>query len=854
MFVSVDFETRSQVDLRKTGVYPYAADPSTDIWCMSFSFEGDDAVHTWTPGEDIHPGLRSHIMEGGTLRAWNSGFEYVIWNRILAPRYGWPETGVGQWVDTAAEAAAMALPRGLGKAAAALGMNEEKDDEGYRLMMQMARPRARGAWWLHHDGTHHGPFATKADASAYRKAHGWKPNACTFSQDEDTIIWWDDDLKLARLIDYCEQDVRTEKAMALTLRDLHPAERGVFLMTQRMNDAGVPVDTELVRASQEMLDFALEDATQRLRDLTDDQVLSVTKVNALREWVNANSDLDLDNLRRDTVRDLLNSDLPEGIVREALQIRQDAGKTSTAKLEAFLRCTGDDDRARGLLLYHGASTGRWAGRLIQPQNFPRPEIYDVEPYIDLVKDRDYEALLATGIPVPVLVSSLLRSMFCAPDGRTFMCADYSQVEARVLAWIAGQDDLVDLFRSGGKVYETMGAYIFGKKVEEIGKDSFERQIGKNSILGCFAADTLVLTNRGYVRITDVSPEHKLWDGVEWVGHDGPIYQGEQEVEELWGVQLTPDHLVLTGENWQPALNLVRHASTRYRGLVTGWASLPRSGMRATLRGIFASLRGVRTPGTNGRSRTSKPVYDILNAGLRNRFTILTDRGPLIVHNCGFQMGADRFAEQVREQTGIVLDRGDEEAGRPDLAAQTITGYRTLYSAIPQFWWDIERTAITAVRNPGKAYEVGASPTPIKFLRAGGFLWCQLPSGRRLAYAKPEIRERALPKPYEHVKKEGLSYLGVDGITNQWRRHHTYGGHLTENVVQAMARDLIAGGMLRLQQAGYTPILTVHDEVLVEVDEGVGDFDRFMDLVTTLPRWAAGLPLAGEGWEGRRYRK
>lgn len=739
-FVSIDFESRSTVDLRRTGVYPYAAHQDTDLWCMSYSFEGEDAVHTWVPGDtttadDVR--LMAHVEAGGTLRAWNSGFEYVMWNQILAPRYGWPETTVGQWVDTAAEAAAMALPRGLGKAAEVLGMDEEKDDKGYRLMMQMARPRSIGAYWFHRGNRTYGPFAAKADGDTFRKAMGWKPKECRFSRDDHTVVWWDDSLKLVRLIEYCEQDVRTEKAMALALRDLHAAERGVFLMTQRMNDTGVPVDVELVKASQEMLDFALEDATQRLRDITDGAVRGVTKVSALREWVNANG-LDVDNLRKDTVRDILNGDLPDGPVREALQIRQDAGKTSTAKLEAFLRCTGDDNRARGLLLYHGASTGRWAGRLIQPQNFPRPDVYDVEPYIDLVKARDYEALLATGIPVPVLVSSLLRSMFCAPEGRTFMCADYSQVEARVLAWIAGQNDLVELFASGGKVYETMAAHIFKKAVEEIGKDSFERQIGKNVILGA-----------------------------------------------------------------------------------------------------------------------------------------------------GFQMGADRYAEQVREQTGIILDRGGFRltclacrrtthvdsyymgtgpcygCGRdntvecdeaPDLAAQAIEGYREKNSAIPRFWQDIERTAINAVRNPGRAFEVGASPTPIKFLRAGGFLWCQLPSGRRLAYAKPEIRERTLPKPYQHVKREGLSFLGVDSMTNQWRRHHTYGGHLTENVVQAMARDLIAGGMLRLQQAGYTPILTVHDEVLVEVDEGTGDFDRFMDLVTTLPRWAEGLPLAGEGWTGRRYRK
>lgn len=710
MFCSIDFETRSTVDLRKSGVYVYAEHPDTEIWCMSYSFDGNDEVHTWVPGVDprVERRLIDFVKQGGTLRAWNSGFEYVVWNSILAPRYGFPLTRVEQWVDTAAEAAAMALPRGLGNAAHALGLDEEKDDEGHRLMMKMSRPRRIGAWWLHlvHPvlREEYGPFATKADAEAFRKERRFHSSACEFIQDDHTVVWWEDDFLYSQLVEYCEQDVRTEKAIAVALRELGGAERQVFLMTQRMNDRGVPVDTELVDAAKEILDFAIDDANQRLRDITDDAVQEVTKVAALREWVNANG-LDVDNLRKDTVRDILNGDLPDGPVREALQIRQDAGKTSTAKLDAFLRCTGEDGRARGLLLYHGASTGRWAGRLIQPQNFPRPEIYDVEPYIDLVKRKDYEALLQTGYPIPVLIASLLRSIFCAPEGSTFMCADYSQVEARVLAWIAGETGLVDLFASGGKVYETMGAYIFDKDVEEIGKDSFERQIGKNSVLGA-----------------------------------------------------------------------------------------------------------------------------------------------------GFQMGADRFAEQVREQTGIVLDRGSEKEGRPDLAAQAIRGYRELYSKIPAFWKDIENAAMKAVQVPGLKVEVGCSPSPITYMYKGKFLWCKLPSGRYLSYAKPEIRERKLPEPYQHITRRGLSYLGVDSYTNQWRRQHTYGGHLTENVVQAMARDLIAGGMLRLQQAGYAPILTVHDEVLVEAEEGASDFDHFMDLVTTLPRWAEGLPLAGEGWTGRRYRK
>jgi len=737
MFVSIDFETRSTADLRKVGVYVYAEHHSTDILCMCYSFEGESAVHTWVPGgtldaDDLR--LLQHVRAGGVLRAWNSGFEYAIWNAVLALQHDWPPTDVTQWVDTAAEAAAMALPRSLGAAAKALGMDEEKDDEGRRLMMKMARPRAVGAWWV----GEYGPYATKAEAEVRRRTLRLYEKTEPV-RDEDTVVWWNDSIMLRRLIDYCEQDVRTEKAIARKLRELMPAERAVFLMTQRMNDRGVPVDTDLVEAAKDMLDVAMDEANARISEITGGVVTGVTKVSDLREWVAAREPgLGLEDLRKDTVRDILNDlggDLqPE--VREVLQLRQDAGKTSTAKLDAFLRCTGVDGRARGLLMYHGASTGRWAGRLVQPQNFPRPEVRDVEQYIPLVLARDYDGLKATGVSVPVLISSMLRSMFRAEPGSVFMAADFSQVEARVLAWIAGQDDLVELFRTGGKIYETMASYIFKVPVDEIGKDSFERQIGKNSVLGA-----------------------------------------------------------------------------------------------------------------------------------------------------GFQMGADRFAEQVREQTGITLDRGgifatcfscryqervkDYMIGvgtcwrcgkntvecdtMEDMAAKAINGYRTLYSKIPAFWEGINAAAIKATTTPGKTFDVGASPTPIRFSVRGEFLWCRLPSGRFLAYAKPEVMDRSLPAPYEHVVKPALGYVGVDSMTGKWRRHWTYGGHLTENVVQAMARDLLAGAMLRLRREGYAPILTVHDEVITETKPNAS-FERFMQLVTIVPKWAEGLPLAGEGWTGERYRK
>ena len=174
--VSIDFETRSAVDLRKTGVYVYAADASTDIWCMSYMMDGGDEVFTWCPGDSIDTRLEDWIIEGGALSAWNANFERVIWNAIMVPRYNWPRTKSQQWHCSMAAASAAGLPRSLGQAASVLGVEEQKDKKGQALMLRMARPRKINA-----DGSY---------------------------------TWWDTPDKISALIDYCDQDVRTEVDIA----------------------------------------------------------------------------------------------------------------------------------------------------------------------------------------------------------------------------------------------------------------------------------------------------------------------------------------------------------------------------------------------------------------------------------------------------------------------------------------------------------------------------------------------------------------------------------------------------------------------------------------------------------------
>jgi len=254
-----------------------------------------------------------------------------------------------------------------------------------------------------------------------------------------------------------------------------------------------------------------------------------------------------------------------------------------------------------------------------------------------------------------------------------------------------------------------------------------------------------------------------------------------------------------------------------------------------------------------------------------------------VLGAGFGMGADRFTEQVQEQTGIVLDRGEKaitcgQCGytqripcnvapnfckhadltvavvREDLAAKAINGYREKNAKIRQFWRDIENAAKAAIQSPGTMHHVGRGGA-IRYKVYGPFLWCALPSGRLLAYAAPKLKRRRVERDDgTSFTTTSIRYMGVNSVTRKWRPHWSYGGHLTENVVQAMARDLMASAMLRCERAGYAPVLTVHDEIVTETPAEFGSLDEFLKLMRIRPKWAAGLPVAAGGWEGDRYRK
>lgn len=435
-----DLETRSAVDLKKTGAYVYAADPTTDIWCMAYAF-GDEPVQVWTPGDPVPADMVEHIILGGICAAHNSAFERVIWHYILAPRYGFPEPAVEQWRCTMVMAYASGLPGSLEMAAPAAGIDTAKDMTGRRLMLQLAKPRKK--------------------------------------KGSDELIWWDDPEKVAKLIAYCKQDVEVERALDKRLRPLSDFELALWHLDQRINDRGVLVDDDLCNAAIKIVEQAQKRLDSRMQELTNFDVSACSNRNQIVAWVRAQG-VECDSINKAAMEDLLAEDSPiPPHVREVLEVRQESAKASVAKIDALMRGRSPEDgRAKGLLQFHAANTARWGGRRFQPQNLVRPEEDDIDTLIDVVRTGDHDYVdMCFGKPLAA-VSYTLRGMIRAADGHRILAADYSNIEGRVLAWLAGEAWKLQAFRdfdngTGHDLYKITAGGILGKRPEDVTKP--ERQ-------------------------------------------------------------------------------------------------------------------------------------------------------------------------------------------------------------------------------------------------------------------------------------------------------------------------------------------------------------------------------------------
>ena len=376
----IDVETRSVVDLRKTNLYVYFDDPSTDLWVLAYAF-GDEEPELWWPGQPCPSRIVKHVETGGLIHAHNAAFERQAWNKLLGPKYGWPVPMLRQYRCTMAAAYAMALPGKLEHAAAALGIQDQKDMVGSRLMMKMARPRSP------------------------RK------------NEPPGIYWHDKPEELVRLGEYVKQDVRAERGVSKRLQTLSDAELDVWFLDQEINDRGIYIDKNLCDAANKIVAETAHKLSLEMRQVTDGEVRGVSNVTELIAFARKRG-VETESIAKDELINLLaRDDLPDDI-RRALEIRQEGSKTSTAKINAMLARRQADGRARGTLQYHAAGTGRWGGRGIQPQNLVRPSFkpHELKQIIEDVLTRNADLIdLLHGPPMSV-VADCVRSMIAAsPD-------------------------------------------------------------------------------------------------------------------------------------------------------------------------------------------------------------------------------------------------------------------------------------------------------------------------------------------------------------------------------------------------------------------------------------------------------
>jgi|GEM_PF-765671 len=425
MLVNLDFEVRSNIDLPTRGLDIYSKDASTEVICMAYSIDGGP-VKLWTPDT----ALPMFMFEDKTwFQGWNVMFEWHIMKYVLGL-----DIRLARCIDTMAIAAANNVPQSLEEAAIFLGTADQKDPIGKRLIQKLCNPQKDG----------------------------------TFNQDP---------VLLKQMYDYCMGDVRTEMAIGSVLRPLSNVEQAIWELTQRINLRGVPVDPN------ELHNAVL--AVVRAQDALDNECVALTGFKPserakLLDWINkclvTIGQAKMADLTAETVSAMLVNTNLDSDIKRALELRQEGSQTSVAKYSKMGEIQ-DEGKIRNTLVYHGASTGRWASRGgLNLQNIARPTISDEEI------DAAIPSVFMGGVGTMQQLSSLVRSAISAPRGKTFVDVDFSSIENRVGVWLAGQNDKVELFRKGLDEYKVFASTsLYHVPYEDVTKD--QRQIAKSAVLG-----------------------------------------------------------------------------------------------------------------------------------------------------------------------------------------------------------------------------------------------------------------------------------------------------------------------------------------------------------------------------------
>lgn len=652
--LSIDIETKSSVDIGKAGLYRYAQSEDFEIILFAYRLNnGPVQIVDLMQGEKIPVDIQSMLMDKEIIKhAYNAAFEWYCLNRA-----GY-ETPLEQWRCTMIHGLYCGYTAGLDATGKAIGLPQDK------------RKLAIGKALIRY-------FCVPCKPTKSNGNRTW--NLPKHAPDKWELFK-----------EYCKQDVVTESEILRRLETfpVPEDEEKLWQMDIRMNVFGVKVDCDLIHGA-----LSLDEKSRILLENEARELTGLDNPNStpqLLKWIRENG-IEMENLQKATVAEKLSEDLPEN-VKDMLEIRQQLGKTSIKKYVAMDIAKGADNRVRGLTQYYGANrTGRWAGRLVQMQNLPRNYIKTLDYARKIVKQQNYEGLKFLYGNVPDTLSQLIRTAFIPSDGNKFVVADFSAIEARVIAWLAGETWVNEVFATHGKIYEATASQMFHVPIEKIAKGNPEyslRQKGKVA--------TLALGYQG---------------GSNALIAMGALNMGLSE-EEL------PDIV----HRW-------RNANPRIRDL---W-------------------------------------YAVEEAAL----AVMQTAQPQAIYNLIFNLESD-------------------------------------------------------------------------ILYGQSFLTVQLPSGRKLYYPRPFLKENQFGKLAIH-------YYTVGQQTKKWEVTSTYGGKMTENIVQAIARDCLAETLRRIDAKGLQVVFHVHDEVIIDAPMEA-TVDEICDLMAEPIPWAPGLILKGAGFESSYYMK
>ena len=441
--ISIDIETFSSVDLAKSGVYRYAESPDFEVLLFGYSVDGGAvSVVDLASGEKIPPHILSALEDETVIKcAFNANFERICLSRLLGYETGRYLSPVS-WHCTMVWSAYMGLPLSLQGCGAVLRLDRQKLTEGKELIRYFCVPCQ----------------PTKANGGRTRNLPGDAPE------------------KWARFKIYNARDVETEAEIQQKLSRFPVPEEiwDEYCIDQKINDTGVALDRTLVREAIAMDGVSGHELSDAMKSLT--ALENPNSVSQMKAWLAANG-LHTDTLGKKTVAELLKT-APERL-REVLLLRQQLAKSSVKKYQAMENAVCSDGRARGMFQFYGANrTGRWAGRLIQMQNLPQNHLSDLSQARALVRTGNREAVKLLYEDIPDTLSQLIRTAFVAPEGKKFIVADFSAIEARVIAWMAGETWRQQVFADGKDIYCASASQMFGVPVEKHGINRHLRQKGK----------------------------------------------------------------------------------------------------------------------------------------------------------------------------------------------------------------------------------------------------------------------------------------------------------------------------------------------------------------------------------------